>query len=249
MRYVTWIQVVRWTGALACLSCADALGLHELAEGSDAGDESASSSNGHDDAAATSLGPLDARPTETKNPGTSAPASIQVDAMPARIRDAATSGTPIGMVTPPAAGPEEPTADAAFPLDAPIPPSGLDGGPPLDAAIATPDGGACGASGPTLHSNGLGQTFQDCAPKGTHNAAQALEACSAFTGESASCAIVSCGGAGDGAVRGAGGGAAACSTGLPVCDCWTFSGPYAGLVQSPNAKKCRPCANDGRPWN
>ena len=242
MRPVTWIHVAGCAVGLACPSCADALGLHDLAEGSDGGDE----------AAGMSFVPLDARPREASPPGPKAPGSIPSDAMPMTVGEAAESGAPGSVMAPQAGpGPERPTTDAAPHLDSGVPYES-DAAPPLDSAAAPTEagakGGACGASGPTMHTNGVGQTFQDCAPSGTHNATQALEACAAFTGKSASCTIASCAASGDG-VGPTASDQAACSTGSSVCNCWTFSGASAGLVQSTNAKRCRPCAGGGRSWN
>jgi hypothetical protein len=177
---------------------------------------------------------------------------IQRDAMPFAIGDAAQSGAAVGVVAPPAGtGPQTPTSDASLPFDSAVP-SESDAASALDSAVgpkeAGAEGGTCGGSRPTVHSNGMGQTFQNCAPSGTYNATQALEACAAFAGENASCTIASCAGPGDNAGRAAGE-QAACSTGGSVCNCWTFTGPNAGLVQSTNTTKCRPCANGGSSWN
>ena len=224
MRPVTWIHVVGCAAGLACPSCADALGLHDLAEGRDGGDE----------ATGMIIVPLDARPEEASPPGPKTPASSPRDAMPMTVGEAAES-----------------TTDAAPHLDSGVP-YGSDAAPSLDSAAGPTEagakGGACGASGPTVHSNGVGQTFRDCAPRGTHNATQALEACATFTGESASCTIASCAASGDGAGTAASD-QAACSTGSSVCNCWTFTGASAGLVQSTSPKKCRPCAAGGSSWN
>jgi hypothetical protein len=51
---------------------------------------------------------------------------------------------------------------------------------------ATP--GCCQTACETIHSNGIGQTFHDCAALGTHDQMQAQAACTAFTGNNAQCA-------------------------------------------------------------
>jgi len=127
-------------------------------------------------------------------------------------------------------------------------------------AIAVTDAGGCGCSGSAcaVHSNGVGQTFEDCVPSGTYDGPQALRACAAFAGGSASCTIQSCSPVGPGpdeGVPGNGGpneavtGRAACSTGASVCDCWTFSGENAGRVQSTTSTTCDPCAKGADAWN
>lgn len=54
----------------------------------------------------------------------------------------------------------------------------------------------CGASGawqdsgsPVTHSDGVGQTWQDCAPIGTYDQAEALRACEAHSGNAALCVV------------------------------------------------------------
>jgi hypothetical protein len=46
------------------------------------------------------------------------------------------------------------------------------------------DGSSCAL---VMHSNGLGQTWQDCAPLGTYDAQEAAKACIAFTGSRDNC--------------------------------------------------------------
>ena len=53
---------------------------------------------------------------------------------------------------------------------------------------ATPE--CCGNACATAHSNGVGQTFYDCAPLGTYNLIEALEACAAYTGDVNVCSVV-----------------------------------------------------------
>jgi hypothetical protein len=89
--------------------------------------------------------------------------------------------------------------------------------------------GACSIS----HSNGLGQTFVDCVAAGTHDQAQALAACAAYTGNRSLCAVssLSCGGTGGfgGGTRGS----PVCSSGSKPCACWSFAGSDSGRVSEP----------------
>jgi hypothetical protein len=87
----------------------------------------------------------------------------------------------------------------------------------------------CGTSCQTIHSNGLGNSFYDCARLGTVDAStQAFEACSASKDASAQCS---------------GGWTCSGSTTQFVCDapstaskatcarCWAYAGPQTGTVQ------------------
>jgi hypothetical protein len=79
--------------------------------------------------------------------------------------------------------------------------------------------------GPCLyvHANGLGQNFFDCTPLGTHNAAQAMEACVAYTGNSLQCREAMCG---------IGVATSVCSSEEATsCACWSFLGAGAGHVK------------------
>ena len=78
--------------------------------------------------------------------------------------------------------------------------------------------------GPCLsHANGLGQNFFDCTPLGTHNAAQAMEACVAYTGNSLQCREATCGAATTPVV---------CSSEAATsCACWGFVGAGEGHVK------------------
>jgi hypothetical protein len=239
MKGVAWVGVACCVSALACISCADALGLHDLVEEPDvrdpAGDSASLSIDGGLDAAVVNFVPVDADLAEASPPEQSMPLSIQTDAMSIAVGDAAESGAPASVVPTPADAGRESSAPSASPV--------------LDSGARTPEagleGGACGASGFTVHSNGIGQTFQDCAPSGTYDATQALEACTAFTGKSASCTIESC----IGLLEKATDEQAACSKGASTCECWSFAGVYVGLVQSTDAKLCKPCAAGGKAWN
>jgi hypothetical protein len=239
MKRVEWSRVLRCLCALACISCADTLGLHDLVEGQDAGGrpaESASSSDGGEALAIEASGPTGAD-LEDALPEASAPAPASSDLTVVGVADAATpSETDTGTATP-AADP--------VPVVAAAPPE-PDGAAPMQKPDGAAAGCSCGAC--TVHSNGVGQTFEDCVPNGTYDQTQALAACTAFTGKSASCMIQSCPGGGGGPGKSTPG-QAACSNGASVCDCWTFSGAEVGLVQSATSKKCDPCANGGVAWN
>jgi hypothetical protein len=239
MKCVEWSRVLRCTCALACISCADTLGLHDLVEGQDAGDRPAASTPSSDGGEAVALEA--GAPTGT-DPG---------DAVPEASAPAAISSnlTTVGVVD--AGAPTETGPGPVVPVTIATP--AVDGAPPEPDTGPTapePDGPApgcsCGAAPCTVHSNGVGQTFEDCVPSGTHDQTQALAACTAFAGTS--CTIQSCQGGGGGPGKSPPG-QGACSTGAAVCDCWTFAGAEVGLVQSTNSKKCDPCANGGTAWN
>jgi hypothetical protein len=89
-------------------------------------------------------------------------------------------------------------------------------------AGADADGGDGGCA--IAHSDGLGQTFFDCVPLGTHNQAQAFEACAAFTGNMSLCVAVGCAPGNE-----------VCSTGFTSCACWKYQGNNVGHVSSPGA--------------
>lgn len=236
MKRVEWSRVLRCICALACVSCADTLGLHDLVEGQDARGgpaESPSSSDGGEASleASSSTGTdlRDALPDASASGPTSSNSTI------VGVGDAsATSRTETGPATP------VPVVDAAPPEP--------DGGAPVQEPDGAAAGCSCGAAPCTVHSNGTGQTFEDCVPNGTHDETQAVAACTAFTGTSASCTIEPCQGGAGGAGKAAPG-QGACSTGASICDCWTFAGAEVGLVQSGKPKKCDPCANGGVVWN
>jgi hypothetical protein len=108
---------------------------------------------------------------------------------------------------------------------------------------ATP--GCCSTKCQTIHSNGEGQNFYDCVASGTHNEAQALEACAAFTGASSACAASqSTAFCPFGFVK------SACGSSGGTCYCWQYSGHYVGTVEV-GATNCKPsCGATGDPtWN
>jgi hypothetical protein len=104
-----------------------------------------------------------------------------------------------------------------------------------------PTPGCCGAACQSPHHDGLGQTFYDCVPTGTHDHDQALEACAAFTGDATLCHVISaCSNA-----------KTACSDGAPTCACWTWTGPSSGHVEDSGqpAPAC-PCPSANAPaWD
>jgi hypothetical protein len=227
---------------IACVSCADALGLHDLVQGRTGGElegDSGAPGDPGEDAAVPWAIPIDADLVEASAPAASASTSSPTGAT--------FDGT---------------SADAGAETIASRPDSGASaamagGAPVVEAGAPEPEGGAvppgphgpasaCGCPDCVVHSNGVGETFQDCVASGTHDPMQALEACSAFTGTSADCATESCtsGGGGPGKTPGQ----AVCGTRASVCDCWAFAGAEAGLVQSSNGN-CKPCANGGAAWN
>ena len=112
------------------------------------------------------------------------------------------------------------------------------------AGDGTGGDGACSIS----HANGLGQTFVDCIAADTHDEAQALAACAAYTGNSSLCAVstLSCGGTGG--LGGGTRGSPVCSSGSKPCACWSFSGSDSGRVSEP-ATTCA-CPTQSSPtWN
>jgi hypothetical protein len=242
MDRIVWTKLLRCACAFAGASCADALGLHDLLQGGDGGNgeaaESTSWIEGGGDSAAVSV-PLGASYESIDDAGRAedadVPAASALDAAP---NDAAGSDALDGAIHD-AAGSDTPVVDAAQRIsDAALRDAGDD------------DANCSGCQACTVHSNGVGQRFQDCVRNGTHNAAQARAACAAFTGDSASCSIQSCPGGAVGAQLGEAKGAqAACSTGASVCDCWTYAGGDVGLVQSTSLYLCVPCRTGGTEWN
>jgi hypothetical protein len=104
-------------------------------------------------------------------------------------------------------------------------------------AVATP---VCDAGCPTAHSDGLGQTFYDCVPWGTLNEAQALEACTAYTGSATQCANdpIGCANADE-----------VCTTGSSACVCWTYTGMHSGKVFASTTTTCSCYVGSAPSWN
>jgi hypothetical protein len=112
-----------------------------------------------------------------------------------------------------------------------------------DAASDTGGGetGSCDGGSLVAHSNGLGQTFYDCAPPNTLNQTQAFAACAAFSQDAGACMYdpgFSC--MGD----------VVCSIGSSVCACWVYDGNRPGRVcSSTTAGCCCPGASAPVGWN
>jgi hypothetical protein len=242
MTRIVWSNLLRYACAFAAASCADALGLQDLLQGGDGGNSEAESTSliggGEDSSNAVSV-PLDGGDESSdEDDGAEDRAVPTASALDGALHDAAVSDALDGG-SHDAAHPDALAADAAQQV--------------RDASTSDAQGGDAGCSGCgacTVHSNGVGQRFQDCMPNGTYNATQARAACAAFAGDGASCTIQSCPGGAVGALLGgAKGNQAACSTGASACDCWTFAGADMGLVQSASPHACEPCSKGGTEWN
>jgi hypothetical protein len=109
-----------------------------------------------------------------------------------------------------------------------------------DAAADTGGGtGPCdGGTAPVVHSNGLGQTFSDCAPLGTINVTQALEACDAYTSDAGACSIyLTCSA-----------GSELCAGNATNCACWRYDGNTAGHVATMSGG-CNCIGSSSPTWN
>ncbi|HLK36436.1 MAG TPA: hypothetical protein VKU41_06755 [Polyangiaceae bacterium] len=111
----------------------------------------------------------------------------------------------------------------------------------------------CGSGCQMTHDNGVGGSFYDCTSIGTHNQAQALSACKAFTGNGAQCTMsaTTCGLLGL-----AGSVDSVCGSGGGKCYCWAYGGTYMngaydGTVQSAAVSACSATcpANGNAVWN
>jgi hypothetical protein len=114
--------------------------------------------------------------------------------------------------------------------------------PPNEDGCECNTPGCCGSSCETIHSTGLGGSYYDCAAQATYNSTQALEACTAFAGNSLACTAPSCGLT-----------STICSAGSSTaCACWSYAGPSAGHVVNggkPGALYCM-CPSPTDPtWN
>jgi hypothetical protein len=100
-------------------------------------------------------------------------------------------------------------------------------------------GGACQSA----HTSGAGQTFYDCVAPGTFSLTQAMEACAAFTGNSAQCVDAPAGICGTSR--------SVCSPGASQCWCWQYAGTYAGTVEHQAGPICPSgCpVGGGAAWN
>ncbi len=100
-------------------------------------------------------------------------------------------------------------------------------------------GGCCSGKCQTQHSDGLGQSFYDCNPPNTFTVTTALEACTAFTGDSTKCSTMTCNPKG----------AVVCSAGAGNCDCWMYQGNLVGYVDVNATTTCYcPISTDPK-WN
>ena len=84
-----------------------------------------------------------------------------------------------------------------------------------------PDSGPCDGGAVYTHQDGLGQTWQDCAPAGTYDVTEATRACEASG--AAQCATT--GGCAGPSVVG--------TTGSQCYGVWEYGGPSQGLVRGP----------------
>jgi hypothetical protein len=99
---------------------------------------------------------------------------------------------------------------------------GVDAAPEGETGQA--EAGPVEACAPVTHSDGIGQTWQDCALLGTHDQAEAMAACQANGGTQ--CVANDCGGSGSSAI---------CDVdphSPDYCSCWVYSGPLAGHVDN-----------------
>ena len=110
--------------------------------------------------------------------------------------------------------------------------SGTDAGS-VDAGPVCPDGGAL-----TMHQDGLGDPFFDCAPLGTYNGIEAQAACSAHK-KSPCAANYSC------AFQG--GDTEECDGFTPPCNCWGYSTGGSGTVGVGHVNTQCLCASNSDP--
>jgi hypothetical protein len=84
----------------------------------------------------------------------------------------------------------------------------------------------CGTRCQTTHDNGAGTSYYDCVPQGTFTLAQAMKACTAYTGSASQCASFSCVTSTNGPI--------VCSTGAMSlnCICWSYAGNNVGYLDN-----------------
>jgi hypothetical protein len=104
---------------------------------------------------------------------------------------------------------------------------------------ATPS--CCGSSCATTHSNGLSENYYDCTAKGTYNSTQAMEACTAYTGNVALCSTAACTGPGSNMV--------ACGASGGKCACWNYSGTNQTHVTTSSNSTCYCPTSTDPTWN
>ena len=113
----------------------------------------------------------------------------------------------------------------------------------------------CGTGCGTTHSNGVGQSFYDCNAQGSHNQAQAQAACTAYTGNAGACTpstVSCCSGLkiGNLCLGTTTTGSSVCGSTGGNCNCWQYSGPNAGKVESEGSSCNASCGGNGDPsWN
>jgi hypothetical protein len=117
--------------------------------------------------------------------------------------------------------------------------------PPNAQGCACNTPGCCGSNCQTTHADGLGDSFYDCQPLGTHTQAQATAACAAFTGNVAECSVFTCTDATMGPLI--------CSDlSATTCACWSYGGGNVGRVfdaMSPGAASCACPLTTDQSWN
>jgi hypothetical protein len=108
-------------------------------------------------------------------------------------------------------------------------------------AAAQGTAGCCGTGCQTKHDNGLSDNFYDCAATGTHDAAEALAACVAHTGDKAKCYNYPCNGVSTSVYCDSN-----CSS--CKCNCWEYGGTGNGNPGHVNQDGY--CAGSSDPaWN
>lgn len=164
-------------------------------------------------------------------------------------------GSGFGAADPPDASPDSPAADASPEVlgdaqtdagDAGELPDAVDvvhpDAPSDDASeSAAGDGSAdAGDACPLVtHHTGTGATWQNCTPAATFDHAEALDACTAQTGDAADCATLN-----------ANGDLWMCASqnGYPTCFCWAYTGPDAGTVNL-GQQGCEPGLGASAQWD
>ena len=101
--------------------------------------------------------------------------------------------------------------------------------------------GCCSNGCETTHSNGAGQNYYDCNALNTYDLSAGTEACTAYTGNQASCSGSSCAGPGSNLV--------VCGTTGGSCTCWDYSGTNSGHVYSSGSTACYCPTSSSATWN
>jgi len=141
--------------------------------------------------------------------------------------------------------PDHESAAVSFPIG--IGACGETGGEPADAGVSASVRLAPSCAKPSSHSDGLGDSWTDCAPPGTLDPTEAARACAAFTSlvfSQAPCREAE-GDAGmfdpDADIET---NVAVCTSAEVdmvemACACWAYAGPAAGHVRATSATGCR----------